>query len=138
MAKQVTEFERRCECHAWKSSSHYKYGPLERIPRPLEPNVTWHFDFMTGLTETGAGGAYRLYDTILTVTDRFSGMFWALPCNIRISASETSAAGANSARRAAARRQAAAERAGRGAGPPSCSRKAARGGVATLGAELRA
>ena len=67
----------------------YKYGPLERIPRPLEPNVTWHFDFMTGLTETGAGGAYRLYDTILTVTDRFSGMFWALPCNIRISARET-------------------------------------------------
>ena len=44
---------------------------------------------MTGLTETGAGGAYRLYDTILTVTDRFSGMFWALPCNIRISARET-------------------------------------------------
>ena len=31
-----------------------------------------------------------------------------------------------------------AARAGRGAGPPSCSRKAARGGAATLGAELRA
>ena len=30
----------------------------------------------------------------------------------------------------------AAARAGRGAGPPSCSRKAARGGAATLGAEL--
>ena len=28
--------------------------------------------------------------------------------------------------------------AGRGAGPPSCSRKAARGGAAALGAELRA
>ena len=35
-------------------------------------------------------------------------------------------------------RRAAAARAGRGSGPPSCSRKAARGGVATLGAELRA
>ena len=33
---------------------------------------------------------------------------------------------------------AAAARAWRGAGPPGCSRKAARGGVATLGAELRA
>ena len=39
---------------------------------------------------------------------------------------------------AAERGRAAAERAGRGAGPPSCSRKAARGGAATLGAELRA
>ena len=32
----------------------------------------------------------------------------------------------------------AAERAGRGTKPPSCSRKAARGGAATRGAELRA
>ena len=39
---------------------------------------------------------------------------------------------------AAERGRAAAARAGRGAGPPSCSRKAARGGAATLGAELRA
>ena len=38
----------------------------------------------------------------------------------------------------AERGRAAAARAGRGAGPPSCSRKAARGGVATSGAELRA
>ena len=39
---------------------------------------------------------------------------------------------------AAERGRAAAARAVRGAGPPSCSRKAARGGAATLGAELRA
>ena len=39
---------------------------------------------------------------------------------------------------AAERGRAAAARAVRGSGPPSCSRKAARGGAATLGAELRA
>ena len=39
---------------------------------------------------------------------------------------------------AAERGRVAAARAGRGAGPPSCSRKAARGGAAMLGAELRA
>ena len=39
---------------------------------------------------------------------------------------------------AAERARAAAARAARGAGPPSCSRKAARGGAATLGAGLRA
>ena len=39
---------------------------------------------------------------------------------------------------AAERGRAAAARAGRGAGPPSCCRKATRGGAATLGAELRA
>ena len=39
---------------------------------------------------------------------------------------------------AAERGRAAAARAARGAGPPSCSGKAARGGAATLGAELRA
>ena len=39
---------------------------------------------------------------------------------------------------AAERGRAAAARAGRGSGPPNCSREAARGGAATLGAELRA
>ena len=32
-----------------KGVHHYKYGPLEKIPRPIEPGVTWHVGFTMGL-----------------------------------------------------------------------------------------
>ena len=38
-----------------KDAHHYKYGPLEKIPRPIEPNVTWHVGFPMGLPSVGGG-----------------------------------------------------------------------------------
>jgi hypothetical protein len=46
MAKAVKEFERRCECNAWKTRTKYQYGPLQLFTKPVEPNVTWHMDFI--------------------------------------------------------------------------------------------
>ena len=51
--------------------------------------MTWHVDFVMGLPRVGDGGAHRLLNGILTVVDRFSGMFWALPVANTITARET-------------------------------------------------
>ena len=36
------------------------YGPLELFTRPVEPNVTWHIDFITGLKEVNNYGVGML------------------------------------------------------------------------------
>ena len=52
----VKNYEKGCECNAWKSRTHYHYGPMELFTRPVEPNVTWHIDFITGLKEVNNYG----------------------------------------------------------------------------------
>ena len=86
--KDVKEFEKKCECNAWKTRTHYHYGPMELFTRPVEPNVVWHVDFLTGLVPTNDGGAARLLNCILTVVDEFSGMCWLLPTSDTLSARE--------------------------------------------------
>ena len=34
IAKDIREFEKRCECSAWKTRTHYHYGPLNLRDRP--------------------------------------------------------------------------------------------------------
>ena len=45
-----------------------KFGPLDLIEFPMEPNVVWHIDFITGLPESGLDRC----DAVFTITDRFS------------------------------------------------------------------
>jgi hypothetical protein len=93
MSKMVKNYEKGCECNAWKSRTHYHYGPMELFTRPVEPNVTWHIDFITGLKEVNNYGIGMLggnkLSCILSIVDAFSGMCWLLPVSDTISAKET-------------------------------------------------
>ena len=89
IAKDIREFEKRCECSAWKTRTHYHYGPLQLFSRPTEPNVTWHMDFICNLPEIKVAATGVCLNSILSVVDAMSGMVWLLPVSNTISARET-------------------------------------------------
>jgi hypothetical protein len=93
MPTDVKMFERGCTCNAWKTRTHYHYGPMELFQRPVEPNVTWHMDLVMGFPAVSSGGGYsgggHDLNALVTIVDAFSGMFWALPVSDTISARET-------------------------------------------------
>jgi hypothetical protein len=58
MPTDVKMFERGCTCNAWKTRTHYHYGPMELFQRPVEPDVTWHMDLVMGFPAVSSGGGY--------------------------------------------------------------------------------
>ena len=91
MAKAVKVFERGCECNAWKTRTKYQYGPMQLFDRVVEPNVTWHMDFIMGLPSVSDGASGHCLNAILSIIDAFSGILWLLPVCDTISARETGA-----------------------------------------------
>ena len=84
MATQVKKYVNACSCTTAKRRVRSKFGPLDLIEFPMEPNVVWHIDFITGLPESGLDRC----DAVFTITDRFSNNVWAYPVSTTITAKE--------------------------------------------------
>ena len=80
---QATNFTKACHlCHQYKPTSTLK-TPLGHAPFPLSKCRDWHFDFVTGLTESQG------YTGYLSIIDAYSGFRLAIPVRKSISALQT-------------------------------------------------
>jgi hypothetical protein len=80
MATEVGRFVKHCpECLRKKPTHHRPYGLLAPIPAPDEPFEKLSIDLVTDLPECTLRDGATLYDTIMTVTDKFSKAVRLLP-----------------------------------------------------------
>jgi transposase InsO family protein len=80
MAKDVGRFVKHCpDCLRKKPTHHRPYGMLAPVPAPDEPFETVSIDLVTDLPECALRDVSTLYDTIMTVTDKFSKAVRLLP-----------------------------------------------------------
>jgi len=80
MGKDLIRYIRYCpECLRNKPSHHKPYGALQPILSPNEPFDTVNIDIVTDLPEERAQEGSTTFDSILTVTDRYSKAVKLLP-----------------------------------------------------------
>jgi hypothetical protein len=80
MAKEVARFVKHGpDCLRKKPTHHRPYGMLAPVPAPDEPFETISIHLVTDLPECTLRDGSTLYDTIMTVTDKFSKAVQLLP-----------------------------------------------------------
>jgi hypothetical protein len=73
MAKDIAAYLAHCPaCLVNKPARHKPYGKLSPISSPSEPFDTITIDLITDLPPCARDGAADLFDTIMTITDKFS------------------------------------------------------------------
>jgi hypothetical protein len=73
MPQSIRAFLRHCpHCLRNKPANHKPFGLLSPIPAPDEPFDTWSIDLITDLPPCVMKNMTITYDTIMTVTDKFS------------------------------------------------------------------
>jgi hypothetical protein len=76
----IRSFLRHCpRCLRNKPANHRPFGLLSPIPRPDEPFDTWSIDLITDLPPCMMRNTTVVYDTVMTVTDKFSKALRFLP-----------------------------------------------------------
>jgi hypothetical protein len=80
MAQDIQRFLKHCpECLRNKPANHKPFGLLSPIPTPSEPFDTWSIDLVTDLPACTMKNTTTQYDTVMTVTDKFSKAVRFLP-----------------------------------------------------------
>jgi hypothetical protein len=80
MAQDIQRFLKHCpECLRNKLANHKPFGLLSPIPTPSEPFDTWSIDLVTDLPASTMKNTTIQYDTVMTVTDKFSKAVRFLP-----------------------------------------------------------
>jgi hypothetical protein len=80
MAQDIQRFLKHCpECLRNKPANHKPFGLLSPIPTPSEPFDTWSIDLVTDLPACAIKNTIIQYDTVMTVTDKFSKAVRFLP-----------------------------------------------------------
>jgi hypothetical protein len=80
MAQDIQRFLKHCpECLRNKPANHKPFGLLSPIPTPSEPFDTWSIDLVTDLPACTMRNTTIQYDTVMTVTDKFSKAVRFLP-----------------------------------------------------------
>jgi hypothetical protein len=80
MAQDIRLFLRHCpDCQKNKPANHKPFGLLSPIPSPTEPFDTWSIDLITDLPPCKPPYMAITYDTVMTVTDKYSKAVRFLP-----------------------------------------------------------
>ena len=80
MAKDIAAYIAHCPaCLLNKPARHRPYGKLSPIVSPSEPFNTITIDLITDLPPCSRTGSDDLFDTIMTVTDKFSKAVCFIP-----------------------------------------------------------
>jgi hypothetical protein len=78
MLKDIKEYITTCDaCQRNKSSTQKPAGLLHPLPTPLMSGTHLSMDFIGPLPKSKIDG--QEYNSIMTITDRFSGWVWAIP-----------------------------------------------------------
>jgi hypothetical protein len=80
MSHDIRLFLRHCpDCQRNKPANHKPFGLLSPIPTPAEPFDTWSIDLRTDLPPCKLKNVTITYDTVMTVTDKYSKAVRFLP-----------------------------------------------------------
>jgi hypothetical protein len=80
MGAAVRSFLKHCpDCLRNKPASHRPFGLLSPIPAPSEPFDTWSIDLVTDLPISFLKNNTTAFDTVMTVTDKYSKAVRFLP-----------------------------------------------------------
>jgi hypothetical protein len=80
MAQDIQRFLKHCpECLRNKPANHKPFGLLSPISAPSEPFDTWSIDLVTDLPACTMRNTTIQFDTVMTVTDKFSKAVRFLP-----------------------------------------------------------
>jgi hypothetical protein len=80
MSAAVRSFLKHCpECLRNKPANHRPFGLLSPVPAPAEPFDTWSIDLVTDLPVSFLKNCTTAYDTVMTVTDKYTKAVRFLP-----------------------------------------------------------
>jgi hypothetical protein len=80
MSAAVRSFLKHCpQCLRNKPANHRPFGLLSPIPAPTEPFDTWSIDLITDLPPSRLKNCTTEYDTVMTVTDKYTKAVRFLP-----------------------------------------------------------
>jgi hypothetical protein len=80
MAQDIRRFLKHCpECLRNKPANHKPFGLLSPVPTPSEPFDTWSIDLVTDLPPCNLKHVDITYDTVMTITDKYSKAVRFLP-----------------------------------------------------------
>jgi hypothetical protein len=80
MFQDIRLFLRHCpDCQKNKPANHKPFGLLSPIPAPTEPFDTWSIDLVTDLPPCKLKQVDITYDTVMTITDKYSKAVRFLP-----------------------------------------------------------
>jgi transposase InsO family protein len=87
MLNDIKEYVATCDaCQRNKSSTQRPAGLLHALPAPCMSGTHLSMDFIGPLPICYHNGQH--YNSIMTITDRFSGWVWAIPTDIELTAEE--------------------------------------------------